>query len=185
MAEHVYPAWLGWLLVSPTRKFYMDPDRILGSYIKGGMTVLEPGCGMGFFSLPAARMAGPNGRVICIDLQPGMIAGLKKRAARAGLADRIETRVCTARSLHIEDLQGRIDFCFAIGVVHETPDGKEFFRQVAESLKPGGKLLFVEPKGPVTQENYEKAIEQAEEVGLKFRKKIVEQGGRSAIMYKK
>jgi 2-polyprenyl-3-methyl-5-hydroxy-6-metoxy-1,4-benzoquinol methylase len=77
MAKHVCPVWVGYLLSSPIRKLFQDPDKILGPYIKEGMTVLDFGCAMGFFSLPAARMVGSNGKVICIDIQKGMIEKLE------------------------------------------------------------------------------------------------------------
>jgi len=48
------------------------------------MTVLEPGPGMGFFTIPPARLVGASGRVVAVDLQRKMIAGLKLRAAKAG-----------------------------------------------------------------------------------------------------
>jgi predicted O-methyltransferase YrrM len=63
------------------------------------MTVLEPGPGMGFFTLDLARLAGRQGRVIAVDIQPRMIAGLQRRAAKAGLADTIDARVTTRDSL--------------------------------------------------------------------------------------
>jgi cyclopropane fatty-acyl-phospholipid synthase-like methyltransferase len=37
---------------------------MLGPYVKPGMTVLDVGCGMGFFSIGMARMVGDEGRVI-------------------------------------------------------------------------------------------------------------------------
>lgn len=54
------------------------------------MTVLEPGPGMGFFTLALARLVGPSGKVIALDLQPKMIAALKRRVAKANLLSRIE-----------------------------------------------------------------------------------------------
>ena len=50
------------------------------------MTVLEPGPGMGFFTLELARIVGPEGRVVAVDVQPKMVEGLQKRARRAGLS---------------------------------------------------------------------------------------------------
>jgi predicted O-methyltransferase YrrM len=55
--------------------------------------VLEPGPGMGSFTLELARRVGPNGRVIAVDVQPRMIAGLKRRLAKAGLLERVDARI--------------------------------------------------------------------------------------------
>ncbi len=67
MSARVCPWWLGWLLASPVRKLFHDPARIVAPHVQEGMTVLEPGPGMGFFTLELARRVGPAGRVIAVD----------------------------------------------------------------------------------------------------------------------
>src|SRR5512133_1237774 len=122
MAERVCPWWIGYFLVSPIRKLVQDPAGILVPFVREGMTVLEPGPGMGFFTLEAARRVGERGRVVAVDLQPRMLAGLRRRAARAGLDTRIETREARADSLGVQDLAGKVDVCLALLMVHELPD---------------------------------------------------------------
>ncbi|MFY9643515.1 MAG: hypothetical protein WCD20_15720 [Rhodomicrobium sp.] len=69
MAKHrVCPWWMGYLLASPIRKWWQDPARILSPYVRAGMTVLEPGPGMGFFTLEIARLVGPSGRLVAVDV---------------------------------------------------------------------------------------------------------------------
>jgi 2-polyprenyl-3-methyl-5-hydroxy-6-metoxy-1,4-benzoquinol methylase len=125
------------------------------------MKVMDIGCAMGFFSLPLARMVGATGQVICIDLQEKMIKSLKKRAAKAGLSGRIETRVCSPNSLEIADIPGKIDFVLAYAVVHEVPDSEALFSQVHQSMKPGGKFLVGEPKGHVSTDDFNQTIATA------------------------
>src|SRR6266496_739457 len=84
--HRVCPWWLGRLLASPLRRLLQDPDQILAPYIRPGMTVLEPGPGMGFFTLPIARMIGEEGCVYALDVQSRMLDGLQRRAKKAGLA---------------------------------------------------------------------------------------------------
>lgn len=88
--SHVFPWWGGYLLLSPLRKRSVDPMDLLRPYVWEGMLALDAGCAMGFFSLPLARLVGPSGRVVCVDIQKRMIAALKRRAASTGLADRID-----------------------------------------------------------------------------------------------
>ena len=80
MSHGVCPWWLGYLLASPLRRLLQDPVEIVKPYAEEGMTVLDVGCGMGFFSLPLANLVGEKGRVVCIDLQDKMIKGLLGRA---------------------------------------------------------------------------------------------------------
>ena len=143
--RHVCPWWVGYLLASPIRRLAQEPYAILGPWVREGMHVLEPGSGMGFFSIPLARFVGPKGHVVCVDLQERMLAGLNKRARRAGLSDRLETRLCTEASLGIDDLAGTFDFALAFAMVHEIPDSPAFFVQLHRALKRGGRILIAEP----------------------------------------
>jgi len=167
MPKRVCPFWVGYLLVSPLRSLVQNPDRILSMHVTQGMKVLDVGCGMGFFSLPIARMTGFDGRVICIDMQEKMIKALHKRAKNAGLVDIIETRVCNQNSLGIDDLTGEIDFALAFAVVHEVPDVNKFFAEIHEVLKPTGTLLVAEPKGHISKKDFETTIASAQHNGFK------------------
>ncbi|MBW2557923.1 MAG: class I SAM-dependent methyltransferase [Deltaproteobacteria bacterium] len=164
MAEKVCPVWVGYLLASPVRKLFQNPDRILSPYVENGMTVLDIGCAMGFFSLPTAQMVGPNGKVICMDIQEKMIQSLRKRALKNGVSERIETRICTQNSLGLDDMTEKIDFAFAIAVAHEIPDVSGFFSETYNTLKPGHKFLIIEPKGHISAEEFEKTVSIAREI---------------------
>jgi len=154
MAERVCPFWVGYLLINPFRRLFQNPARILGRWLAPGMTVLEVGPGMGFFSLDVARLIGPGGRLVCVDVQPGMIETLRKRAAKAGLADRIDARTCSEQSLGIEDLAAAVDFAFVIFTAHEVPEPREFFAEIARSLKRDGKLFLAEPSYHVGEDRF-------------------------------
>lgn len=130
------------------------------------MTVLEPGPGMGFFTLPMAEIIGQTGKVIAVDLQPQMITRLKKRAKKAGFVDRIDARLSSPQSLGIADLRGTVDFTLAFAMVHELPDGHPFFREIAEASKPGALLLVAEPSGHVKPEEFENEITHAQAAGF-------------------
>ena len=167
MANHTCPIWIGYLLASPIRKLLENPDKILKTHVKEGMKVLDIGSAMGFFSLPAAKIVGVEGKVICIDLQEKMLAALLKRAGKANLAQNIETRLVTENTLNIENLQGTIDVAIAYHVIHEVNNPESFFREAFNALKSKGKLLFSEPKGHVSKTEFDKSISIAEKAGFK------------------
>jgi len=129
--------------------------------------VLEPGPGMGFFTLELARRVGPTGRVVAVDLQPRMLAGLRRRAERAGLAARIETREAREGSLGVADLAGKVDLLVAFAVVHELPDAAHFFAEARQALAPGGVVLVAEPAGHVSAPDFEATLVAAEGVGFR------------------
>ncbi len=168
MSQHVCPVWVGYLLLSPVRKLLTNPDRILKRYVRSGMTVLDAGTAMGFFTLPLARLVGESGHVVCVDLQEKMIASLKKRAVKAGLDACMEFRVCTPESLSIDDLAGTLDFALAIAVVHEVPDARRFLTGIFNALKKGGSLLFSEPVGHVSGDDFNGSLSLARAVGFEI-----------------
>jgi len=155
MSNHVCPWWLGYLQIIPFRRWQYDPTETLRPYVRQGMIVLEPGPGMGFFTIPLARLVGSSGRVIAVDLQAKMIAGLKRRAAKAGVLDRIDARVVSADTMGLDDLAGKVDFTLAFAVVHEFPDAQHFFAEVSRASKAGALALLTEPRGHVKHGNFE------------------------------
>ena len=167
MARSVCPVWIGYLLANPLRKLFQNPKKILGRYIRERMVVLDIGCAMGFFSLPLSEMVGPKGKVICVDVQQGMINALKKRAIKAGLLDRIDIRLCKQNSLDLSGFTGQVDFALASAVVHEVPDPSHFFFELYELLKPDGKCLILEPKGHVSLKDFTLTVSIAKKNGFK------------------
>jgi ubiquinone/menaquinone biosynthesis C-methylase UbiE len=184
MSHRVCPWWLGYFLASPLRKLRQDPHAILSPFVTEGMVVLEPGPGMGFFTLELARLVGPSGRVIAVDVQAKMLNGLRRRAGRAGLLDRIETRQGTHDGMGIADLDGRVDFALAFAMVHEVPDASRFLAEVSRALKPGGTLLFAEPRGHVTAARFEASLGLAARAGLGARSRPAIRASHAALLVK-
>ena len=167
MTHRVCPWWLGYILLAPLRRWWQDPAKILREHVASGITAVEVGPGMGYFSLELARLVGPHGRVIAVDIQPRMLAGLRRRAERAGLSERIETRQATAAGLGIGDLAGRVGFVLAFAVIHELPDAAAFFAEVAPTLTPGGRILVAEPRGHVSEADFAMQLAGAAAAGLR------------------
>ena len=184
MANRVCPVWVGYFLLNPLRRLMENPKRMLGPYVREGMTVLEPGCGMGFFTLPLAQMVGGQGRVVAVDIQEKMIQGMQRRAEKAGLLDRIFPRHIKSDSLGVEDLAGQVDMAVALYMVHEVPDTAGFFRDVHQALKTGGRLLIFEPKFHVSDGVFRQCIDLAEKIVLKAESAFKSIAGRGALLVK-
>jgi ubiquinone/menaquinone biosynthesis C-methylase UbiE len=181
---HVCPVWVGYLLANPLRRLVENPETLLRPHVRPGMTALDLGCAMGFFSLPLARMVGRSGRVVCVDLQEAMLRRLRRRAIRAGLDGVIETRCCNADSLGLEDLAGKADLALALHVVHEVPDPRRFLAETHAALRAGGTLLLAEPKGHVSDADRAALLALAEEVGFRSPAKAALGSRRPAVLRK-
>ena len=184
LGHRVCPWWIGYFLASPLRKLRQNPHTILSPFVREGMVVLEPGPGMGFFTLELARLVGASGHVIAVDVQGRMLSALKRRADRARLLDRIETRQVTDEGLGVGDLGGRLDFAVAFYMVHEVPDAARFLAEVAAALKPGAGLLLAEPKGHVTEPQFAATLELAERSGLRVESRPAIPSSRAALLVK-
>jgi arsenite methyltransferase len=102
-----------------------------------GEHVVDVGCGAGIDSLIAAKMVGPSGRVIGVDMTPEMIE--KARAgARQAKAANVEFRQGLAESLPVEDQWA--DVVISNGVMNLFPDKLAGLQEIARVMKPGGRL---------------------------------------------
>jgi ubiquinone/menaquinone biosynthesis C-methylase UbiE len=184
MAHHVCPWWLGYLLISPMRRWMQNPAEIVGPFVKEGMTVLEPGPGMGFFTLELARRVGSQGRVIAVDVQARMIAGLKRRLQKAGLADRVDARLAKEESMGLDDLAGKVDFTLAMAMVHETPNAGSLFSEIAAATKAGGTVLLAEPSGHVKDETFAAELKAATDAGFRVDARPTVRRSQAAVLRK-
>ncbi len=158
MAHRVCPFWIGYLLLSPFRKLFQNPNNILKPFLEPGFTALDFGSAMGYFSIPMAKLVQPEGKVICIDIQEKMLNVLLKRAKKASVDKFIETCIATQKSAELEKYYNSVDFVLAFAVAHEVPDQNYLFKELSNVLKPGGKLLFSEPSSHVSESDFQNSV---------------------------
>ncbi len=180
--EHVCPWWMIRTFDNPLRRLFHQPEKLLGPYLSQGGRAADIGCGMGFFSLGLARLAGDTGQVFALDLQEKMLAGVRRRARRADLERRIETRQVAAGDLLAADLEGSLDLVLAFWMLHEVPDRAGFLRQVRALLKPGGVFYLAEPKVHVTAKAFEASLATAQAQGLRLRERPEVRLSRGAVL---
>jgi ubiquinone/menaquinone biosynthesis C-methylase UbiE len=165
MLAYVCPWWAARFTIdTPLRRFIHDPRKIVGSYVQPGMTVIDVGCGVGWFSIPMAQMVGDRGRVIAVDLQQQMLDMLGRRAEKAGVSAQIETHKCEQNRL---GLTAQADFALIFAMLHEVPDQRRLLSEIHACLKPSGKLLLAEPPIHVTRKAFNSEARAAEETGFR------------------
>ena len=162
---YVCPAVFAYSLDNILRKFVHKPGKILEPYISNGMTVIDLGCGPGYFTAELARLAGGKGRIIAADLQEKMLVKMKEKVRETGLENRIEAHLYQSDRIGV---QGKVDFVLAFWMVHEVPDQQRMFEELKSLLNTGGKILIVEPKIHVTDKSFGKMIARLESAGLEI-----------------
>jgi ubiquinone/menaquinone biosynthesis C-methylase UbiE len=161
--KHICPWWLAYTFDNPLRRFLHDPYAILRPYLREGMTTIDLGCGMGFFSRAMAKIVGDAGTVISVDLQKEMLAITRMRAEKDGVAGRIRFLLAKVDDIGFTD---QVDFALAFWMVHEVSDIRAFLSQVYTILKPTGTFLIAEPKMHVTRTRFEDILSCAQETGF-------------------
>ena len=145
------------------RRWLQNPQKILGPYIEEGMTVLDVGCGPGFFSIDMARMVGKSGRVIASDLQEGMLQKLRDKIQGTELDERITLHKCEENKIGVSK---HVDFVLLFYMVHEVPNKEEFFNEIRTILRLNGQVLIVEPPFHVSKSVFEETVRKARDVGF-------------------
>lgn len=162
----VCPWWLCFTFDNPLRKLVHNPEKILSPYVGQGQRVIDIGAGMGYFSIPLARLAGPSGHVTAIDIQTKMLLALEKRAEKCGVSERITAYLAGPDSLGSHPAA---DFVLAFWMVHEVPDRQRFLSEIRSFLKPDGLFLLVEPVIHVPKKYFLQTLEVAGDVGFRIR----------------
>ncbi len=178
---HVCSPAYAFALDNGLRKLFQRPKKVVGEYIGEGDTIIDLGCGPGFFTIYMAVMTGENGRVYAVDLQQEMLEHVRKKAAKHNLNGRIRYHRCQRDRVGLEPGQ-KADFMLAFYMLHETPDPGALLEEVKGLLKIGGKFLVVEPRMHVKQKTFEEAVKMAEETGYRVLDYPKKKGGRAVLL---
>ncbi|MDO9511909.1 MAG: methyltransferase domain-containing protein [Bacteroidales bacterium] len=147
------------------RRFFQNPEKILKPFIKEGMTVLDLGCGPGFFSLEIAKLLTDSGKVIAADLQDGMLEKVSQKIKGTELEQRITLHKCHEDRIGVTE---KVDFVLAFYLVHEVPDPDALFRELKSILKPNGLIFIIEPKFHVTKKSFDSMIDKIKDIGMEI-----------------
>ena len=159
----VCPAELAYSLDNWLRKLVHNPEKILRPYISKGMTVLDLGCGPGYFSLGIAKIVSSSGKVIAADLQEKMLEKVNRKITGTEFEKIFELQKCQSDQICVIE---KVDFVLAFWMVHEVPDKAKLFSELKSILKPEGKIFIVEPKFHVTKSAFDNMLSIIKDVGF-------------------
>jgi ubiquinone/menaquinone biosynthesis C-methylase UbiE len=134
-------AWLE----RPERAREERPDLVLEALaLAPGMKVADVGAGTGYYSWRIAERVGEGGRVYAVEVQPQMLDYLGRLTAGRGVKN-VEPILGTPSDPKLAP--GSVDVALMVDVYHELEFPYEMLARIAEALKPGGRLVFVEYRG--------------------------------------
>ncbi len=164
----------GWL-ERPDRATEEQPQKMVAALgLKSTDVVADIGAGTGYISQLIARQV-PEGKVLAVDVQPEMIALLKRRIDRDKIAN-IQTQLGTEQSPELSPES--IDLAIMVDAYHEFGYPQEMMTGIVSALKPGGRIVlteyrgedpkvFIKPHHKTTQKQIEREMKA---VGLKLLK---------------
>ena len=147
------------------RRLIQNPQKILSPFISEGITVLDLGCGPGFFSIEIAKMVGDSGKVIAADLQEGMLEKVKHKITGTYLEKRIKIHKCESQNTGVSE---KVDFVLCFYMIHEVPDVDNLFKELKSILIPSGKILIIEPKFHVSKKVFAEMINKVRKTKLEI-----------------
>jgi ubiquinone/menaquinone biosynthesis C-methylase UbiE len=160
------PSLVGWALESPLYARITGTAKTLDRIgFKPGQRVLEIGPGPGRLLIPAAHRVLPNGEVVGIDIQPGMIERLKERASRLNV---INLTAIEGDATQPFEFEASFDLVFLVTTLGEIPDRAAAISQCFRVLKPGGVLSISEMLPDPHYQSQATVKRLAEVVGFKL-----------------
>lgn len=177
---HVCPWWLTYTFDNPLRRLLHHRRVILAPHVRPGMTVADFGCGMGYFTIGLARLVGPEGKVLAVDVQQRQLDHTGRRCEKAGLRDRVELVLAHPPGVILDT---PIDFALSFWMLHEVDGLDRFVEDVASSLRPGGRWLVAEPMIHVGERRFADEVARIESRGFASRR-IDVRWSRAALLSK-
>jgi ubiquinone/menaquinone biosynthesis C-methylase UbiE len=129
-------------MLRPERRGAPPAAEMLGSLgLRPADVVVDVGCGPGFYTLPAARLVAPGGRVYAVDLEPRMLDLVRERAAAAGVLN-VEIVRSTGPAIPLDDAVA--DLVIAALLLHDLADRAPMARELRRVARPGGRVVVAE-----------------------------------------
>ena len=161
--SHTCPVELAGGLDNSIRKLVQNPQKIMKPYIKEGMTILDVGCGPGYFSVAIAELLNGSGKVISADIQDGMLDKIRKKINGTALDQIIELHKSDCERIGVLE---KVDFILAFWMVHEVRNQKMFFEELRSILKPNGLIFIIEPKIHVVKKTFYTMLNMLKDSGF-------------------
>jgi SAM-dependent methyltransferase len=161
-------------LTRPDRDAEEQPDRVVKELnIKPGSTVADLGAGVGYFTWRLAGAVGDTGKVIAVDIQPGMLEKLRQNLAERNIRN-VETVLGAEDDPRLP--AGQVDLVLLVDVYHELQQPELTMEHVRRSLKPDGRVVFIEyrkedpsiPIQPLHKMTVREVRDEIEPMGFRF-----------------
>ena len=167
---HEGASWLD----RPEREAEEAPSRAVRALqIKPGQVIADIGAGSGYYSVLLSKAVGAEGRVYATDIQPEMLAILKRKLEAQSIGN-VELILGAEAETKLPDAS--VDLALMVDVYHELAQPQAFLQSIKRALRPGGRLVLIEfrkedPNVPIREEHkmsVREARQELEAEGYRF-----------------
>lgn len=129
-------------LERPEREAEEAPTKAVAALnLQPGQIVADIGAGSGYYTMLLSTAVGPRGRVYATDIQPEMLALIKKKIGEKGVSN-VELVRGTTTGSGLPD--GVIDLALMVDVYHELAQPQAFLQSLKRAITPAGRLVLIE-----------------------------------------
>lgn len=140
--NHIFNQFDAPKLDNPMRRKILPPkETLLDLGLKPGEIVADIGCGIGYFTFPAAEIVAPDGKVYALDVSDDMLAIVETEKNRQNIAN---LEIVKTDECDLKLKSGSVTFAFICDVLHHMDDLKRFIVEIRRILSAEGKLVIVE-----------------------------------------
>jgi ubiquinone/menaquinone biosynthesis C-methylase UbiE len=150
------------------------PEIFSAMVIGEGSVVADVGAGRGFFTTRLARHVGLGGKVYAVDIDAGNVDRLKRLSGDDGLMQ-VNAVHGTTTDPRLPD--GSIDAALVVNAYHEFTAHQAMLNAILRALKPGGRLVIVEPLERSRRDSPRDRQERSHEIGPQFVREDLESAG--------
>ncbi len=141
IAQTMHFAGAPWLVRDSREREEDGATMIKQLKVKPGQTICDMGCGNGYHTLKLAKLVGPTGKVLAVDIQPEMLTLLREAAKQAEITN-VKPILGSLTDPHLP--AGSVDLVLCVDVYHEFSHPEHMLRAIRKSLRPKGRLVLVE-----------------------------------------
>lgn len=131
------------VLERPQRIEGLKIEEIIANLkLKPGMVVADIGSGSGLLSRPLAKAVAPDGKVIAVDIESGLLSYIRERAQKENIPN-IETHLAEPNDAKLSGEM--VDLALIHDVLHHIEHRALYLKNLFQYIKPGGRVAIVDP----------------------------------------
>ena len=124
------------------RRELLPPEQtLINLHLHKGDIFADIGCGIGYFSIPASKIVGENGKIFAMDILLEMLEDVEGKIKEYNITN-IETILTEENNLKLKD--NEVTFAFISNVLHEANEKEFFLTEIKRIISPKGKIAIVE-----------------------------------------